>query len=168
MIYFIIRGRKLKEDRHYFEMLASEADAALYAHIELRGHDGLRYIEFYWRARAFRKNLHRDIVLLASINNYVFSAIAERQANSELVTFDDGSINFCLGSMYHRESRTIRQFSDLLHRNGRADLYRQLFGARDVDSIRTRISRHYTLHPKFENIARRRSCVLSNEKQLGS
>ena len=129
------------EDRHYYAGLAERAEKATYCHAPARRFDILAYLDWFRQSRRWMHNRNYDVTLLASIDNYILNAIASRQRDAELVTFDDGTGNFFRSGFYHVD-----------HANRRGRLYRRAFGARDLDDLKASIARHYTLHPQFENI----------------
>lgn len=129
------------EDRHYFPRLADRAHHAEYVHVPPPRFDLFGYVRFYARARRFLRDLGHDMVVLASIDNYVFSAIARKQAGAAVVSFDDGMSNILSGGLYRQAGY-----------GGRGRVYRILFGAHTFDDIKRRIARHYTIYPQFENI----------------
>ncbi|QGM45239.1 glycosyltransferase family 52 [Methylocystis heyeri] len=132
------------EDRRYFSLLAQRARQAKFIHVPPSRRDILNHIRFRVHAGAFMCDLRRDIVVLASIDCYVFNAIAKRQAGAQLVTFDDGLANIVASGAYRRAGY-----------EGREEAYRRLFGASRLDELRNRIARHYTIFPNFENIVPR-------------
>lgn len=140
LLYFT--QHDVAEDRHYYGQLAASARNAAYCYARPRRFDVLAHIDFLWQARRWVTNHGRDLLLMASIDSYVLAAIAGRQKSTELVTFDDGTGNYNLHSLYH---------IDRSNRRGR--LYRSLLDAPSADDLKHRIARHYTLHPQFENIA---------------
>lgn len=130
-----------EEDRHYYNELTKSARSAAYCHAPIRRFDILGYMDWYRQARAWICDHRCDLTIMASIDNYIFGAIARRQIRSELITMDDGTANLFKAAGYHL---------DRSNRRGRA--YRYLFGAYDLSELKKRISRHYTLHPQFDNI----------------
>jgi hypothetical protein len=130
-----------EEDRHYYAGLARKASRAAYCFAPVRRFDILGYLDLYRQSRGWLRDHDRDLTILASIDNYILSAIAHRQSRSEIVTMDDGTANLFKAGIYH---------TDRVNRRGQ--LYRRLFGSYDLEALKQRISRHYTLHPQFENI----------------
>lgn len=128
------------EDRRYFGRLSRVATRSDLIHVPPARFDVLNHLRLRARAGAFMRNLGRDLVILASIDNFVFSAIARKQTDSELVTFDDGVSNI-VGSGIYVESRSVRR-----------RIYRAVFGAYGLTETRAKIARHYTIFPQFENI----------------
>jgi beta-galactosamide-alpha-2,3-sialyltransferase len=133
------------EDMHYFAALSQRSDRAEFVHLSPSRFDVLNYIRLRARARPFLRDLAYDRVILASLDNFVFSAIARKQAAADLVTFDDGMANVLVEGAIYRRTRY----------GGRGDIYRALFGAYTPTEIRDRIARHYTIFPQFENIVSR-------------
>jgi N-acetyllactosaminide alpha-2,3-sialyltransferase len=132
------------EDKRYFSALAQRARLAKFIHVPPSRWDILNHIRLRARAGSFMRDLRHDIVVLASIDSYVFNAVAKRQAGAQLVTFDDGLANIVLSGAYRRAGY-----------EGRGEAYRRLFGASRLDELRDRIARHYTIFPQFENIVPR-------------
>ncbi len=129
------------EDRRYFSRLAAEARFAKYCHAPLRRFDILGHLNFRLQAKNWFRNRSFDLTLLSSLNSLVINAISCKQASSELVTFDDGFANILPTSMFY------------VHASGWRDrLYRKLLGTEDLDSIKKRILRHYTIYPQFSNV----------------
>lgn len=128
------------EDRHYFEALATKATRAKYLYAPIRRFDILGHLDFRKQAAEWLTDIGRDLVMMASIDSHVLSAIAHRQ-HGDLVTFDDGTANIDEQGLYHQETLA-----------GRARLYRFLLGATNLQTTKSRIARHYTLYPKFSNI----------------
>jgi hypothetical protein len=129
------------EDRNYFAALSRRAQRAEYIHVPVPRFDILGHLTFRVRSRYFFHDLGHDIVMLGSIDNLVFSAIARNQFKAKLVTFDDGMSNIFKDGLY-RKTRF----------EGRGEIYRGLFRAYSLKEIRDRIERHYTIYPQFENI----------------
>lgn len=133
-----------QEDRHYYGRLAVGARRTAYCYAPPQRFDILTHIDFLWQARRWVHDHRHDLLLMASIDSYVLTAIANRQQGAELITFDDGTGNYNRRSPYH-----------VSHLNWRGRLYQRLVGAPPLDDLKRRISRHYTLHSRFENIAPR-------------
>lgn len=129
------------EDRYYYSLLETNATEAQYCFAPLRRFDILAHLDFGRQARHWFRNRHRDLTILSSIDAFVPNAIAARQTGAELVCFDDGTGNLIKTGLVHID-----------HVKGRGRLYRRYFGALDLKTIRSRIVRHYTLYPQFENI----------------
>jgi beta-galactosamide-alpha-2,3-sialyltransferase len=130
-----------EEDRNYFAKLSRRAEWAEYAHVPIRRFDITLHLLFRARARRFLRDLGHDVVMLGSIDNLVFSAIAKKQSKARLVTFDDGMSNVFKDGVYRKP-----RFK------GRGEFYRALFGAYNLREARDKIERHYTIYPQFENI----------------
>jgi len=129
------------EDRYYFAHLAEDCALAKYCYAPVRPLDALGYLDFLWQARSFMRDRRKQLTMLASIDDYVFAAIAKRQHEAQLITFDDGTANYFERSIYHIDRP-----------NRRGKLYRRVLGSYDVTEIRRNSLRHYTLHKHFENI----------------
>jgi len=142
LLYFT--QNNAEEDRYYFNTLTKHARSAAYCHAPVRRFDILGHMDWYRQARSWIRDHGCDLTIMASIDNYIFGAIAYRQIGSELITMDDGTANLFKAAGY---------YTDRSNRRGRA--YRYLLGAYDLSEMKKRISRHYTLHPQFENIVSR-------------
>ena len=129
------------EDRFYYGRLAENARAARFVFVERQARDLLNHFRLALRAWPFLRGKQYDMTMLASIDSYVLNAIASRNAAGELVTFDDGTANFNREGVYFREAPSRK-----------ARLYRQGFRASSINSIKARITRHYTIHADLENI----------------
>lgn len=129
------------EDRHYFTRLSTDAGFAKYCHAPVRRFDMLGHLDFRRQAKRWYMDQGYDVTLLASINSRVINAISRRQTSGELVTFDDGLANILPTGMYYVEASGWRD-----------RLYRQLFGTEELDAIKKKILRHYTIYPQFSNI----------------
>jgi beta-galactosamide-alpha-2,3-sialyltransferase len=129
------------EDRHYFGELAARANESQYCHVPVWRYDILSHLYALYQTHSWRHRQSPDVVVLASINSLVINALAAVHASSELVTFDDGLANILPRGTYHCDKSSIRM-----------RLYRSLLGATDLDAIKNRISRHYTIYPDFDNI----------------
>jgi N-acetyllactosaminide alpha-2,3-sialyltransferase len=139
LVYFTQHNSS--EDRHYFRTLAASARNAVYCYAPVRRFDALGYMAFLQQSWRWISDQGRDLTLLSSINDYLFSAIVRRQRHTQLITMDDGTANIFKSGVYHSEIS-----------NWRGRLYRRVLGAYDVGDLKRRIARHYTLHPVFENI----------------
>lgn len=128
------------EDRNYFSELATSAEKSSYLYARKRRFNIFNHLEFRWQARAWFERKSYDIILLGSIDAFIPNAISCIQSG-ELVTFDDGTANFNELSIYHIDNGSWRDKT-----------YRYLFGAAKISTIKSRISRHYTLYPNFKNI----------------
>ena len=116
------------EDRHYFAALSRRSAHAELVHVPPERFDLLNYIRLRLHAGSLMRDLHCEIVILASIDNFVFNAIARRQRGAELVTVDDGLGNIVASGSYRK---TLF--------GGRGDAYRWMFGASSLREIRERI-----------------------------
>lgn len=130
-----------REDQFYFRRLSEKSRTAKYCHAPVRRYDILGHLQWYLQTRKWMSGMRYDLVVLASIDSHVINAIASRQGHAALVTFDDGTANIYRSSNY---------FIDRLA--GRAGIYRHLLGASDLENLKARIVRHYTMYPGFANI----------------
>lgn len=128
------------EDRRYFKTLSSGAIRSQYCFSPIRRFDILGHLDFRLKAESWFRDKGHTVTLLSSIDSFVPNAIACRQSG-ELVTFDDGTANFNERGAYHVDGL-----------NWRGKIYRHLFGAADLVTMKRRIVRHYTLYPQFSNI----------------
>jgi N-acetyllactosaminide alpha-2,3-sialyltransferase len=129
------------EDLHYFKELANEANRTQYCYAPVKRYDIFNHLDFYSQTASWRQQRKFHIVCLASIDSPVINALAAFHATSECVTFDDGLANIMLSGAYYRDAVSLR-----------LRLYKRFFGATDLSSIKSRIIRHYTIYPGFQNI----------------
>lgn len=131
------------EDRYYFGELKKNSLVAEYFYAPIRRFSIIGHLNFRWQARHWFRDKAYDVIMLASIDAFIPSAIASRQSG-ELVTFDDGTGNFNRLSIYHVDNLSWR-----------GKWYQYLFGASNLNLTKKRINRHYTIYPDFENIVER-------------
>ena len=136
------------EDRHYFVKLSSEARHHLYCHVRPHRYDILNHVHMAWRARHWRRDLKHDLTLMASVDNPLFSAIATRQRQATLVTFDDGTANYLRTDPYRSGKLGLR-----------GTFYRWCLGAPVIQQLKQNIARHYSLHPELGNIVPKEKLV---------
>jgi beta-galactosamide-alpha-2,3-sialyltransferase len=129
------------EDRYYFNRLSAKANNAQYCYAPRRLFDILSHFNFCYQAKKWYENQGHDLTLLASINAHVINAISRKQVQSELVTFDDGLVNIGSWGPYYIDGLQWRN-----------SFYRKIMGTANLASTKSRIARHYTLYPQFENI----------------
>lgn len=139
LIYFTQNDSE--EDRYYFDLLKSNASDYDYLAVAPRGPDIWSHIRFRWRARVWCVDRRYEKVFLASIDAHVPNAIAAAQSRAELITFDDGTANIFALSNYYRASWPMREV-----------VYRKALGASNLESLKERVARHYTLYANFDNI----------------
>lgn len=132
-----------EEDIYYFNKMKQGASKSFLDHIRPANFDFFqifrRKIEFY----SFFGRKDYDFVLLASIDDFVFSWAALKFGKT-ILTFDDGLANFNMKGIYHIEPLSFR---------GR--VFRYLLGASSYKKLKPLIAEHYTLHPEMPNIVER-------------
>ena len=130
-----------EEDRYYYSRLSAKADNGQYCYSPRHRFDISNHLDFRRQAKKWHRDQRHDLTLMGSITAHVINAISSQQVTSELVTFDDGTYNILTWDKFHVDSISWRSC-----------IYRKLLGATDLERTKTRIARHYTLHPQFENI----------------
>ena len=96
------------EDRHYYKNLSDQADDAQYCVATTGRFDILNDLHFRRQTKKWNFNKVYDLVLLASINSHILTAISSRQVSAELVTFDDGLANIMPSGMYSKDVTSWR------------------------------------------------------------
>lgn len=127
-------------DRHYFTLLSKKARRARYVHTYWKDSYWRRTLDFFVNSANAVHPEGYSIGLLGSIETWVVSGLVARNAKS-IVTFDEGSGNFV-------EKSDVR----ITKIPFRSNLYRILLGAPSLKKIKKATLRHYTYHPKFQNI----------------
>lgn len=139
LLYFTQNNSQ--EDRFYFGRLAEIARAARFVFVPTQARDLLNHVRFAIHAWPFVFGKRYDATIVSSIDSHVLNALANRRLAGELVTFDDGTANYNQAGVYFRDPTSWR-----------ARLYQRIFGASSVAETRSKIIRHYTIHPDLENI----------------
>lgn len=155
LLYFTQNNSK--EDQFYFKLLAKNSKNRKYSYITPKPFDILNHLYFMSQTKSWFRDLKHDLTLIASIDALVPNAIASRQ-NGQIITFDDGTANFNKSSSYHTGIESFRY-----------SLYSKMIGASTLQTIRSRIARHYTIYNNFENIvenSRLRYLDKFSERQL--
>lgn len=129
------------EDQHYFSILKTHAQAASYYYTKSKPFDVLTHVIMAFKARKLRRDCREDLVILGSIDSFVISAAAGFQKQSRLITLDDGTGNYKINGIYHNENLSWR-----------AKLYQYCLGSLPLQTIKSRIERHYTINPQLPNI----------------
>lgn len=130
-----------EEDRHYFSYFEASAERAYYSIVRSSRID---FFQIWQRKRElsrFLKQRHYDVVMLSSIDEFVFSFAASKQRHAKVITFDDGTANYNVGGLYFVQPLSWR-----------GHLSRKLLGVPTYDLLKSRIALHYTLHPQLPNI----------------
>ena len=130
-----------EEDQYYFSTLKLQAEECKYLFVGPKRFDIISHICFRWMARYWCFDRAYDKVFLASINAHVPNSVATAQEKSELITFDDGAANISILGAYHKQASSLR-----------LSIYRKLLGAVDIEILKRKISKHYTLYPNLDNI----------------
>lgn len=127
-------------DLEYFSQLKAKAAHALYLHVTQKKPDFLNHLNAIWQFRRQWKQTGYAAIYLASIDSFVFRAVINRNSHAALYSFDDGTANITPGSLYYD-----------LGRYKKARFYGMLLGLPRPDEVKTRLRRHYSIYPGFEN-----------------
>lgn len=130
-----------EEDRYYFEQLQRRASQA---HYSLIGRARIDFIQVWGRQlelTSITKNKCYDVIVFASINDFVFAWATVHHRGAALVTLDDGAANYVERGIYAQEPLSWR-----------GHLFRSILGVPSYRTIKNEIVRHYTLHPDLPNI----------------
>lgn len=135
-------------DKYYYSMLSSKANFATYIYVTKKNRDiynhlsGLIKIKKKWP-----KTIYNNIYI-ASIDNYIFRYIIKQNPSATLFGFDDGAANISGFGHYYN-----------LSANKRSMIYSWLLNLPQPQTIKEKLSRHYTLYKDFNNI-------VSNDKLM--
>lgn len=139
VVYFTQNNSE--EDQNYYGRLSENAVSKQFFYVPKCRYDIQSHFKFYHLAKEWRVDKGCDLILMASIDSLVLNSIASKQAESSLITFDDGLSNIFEEGIYHSPRKSWR-----------ISLYRKFFGSTDLLTVRARIKRHYTMYSGFRNI----------------
>lgn len=99
----------------------------------------------YFSYQILKCKLRKEQIFIASITWYPFALALKLIPNFKINTFDDGSANITLKSMYFSESPSSIPGT-------RGSIARLIFPMGPCYFVRSRISEHFTIYPGFRNI----------------
>lgn len=128
-------------DKSYYSMLSSKANFSTYVYVTKKSRDIYNHLSGLMKVkRKWPKTIYNNIYI-ASIDNYIFRYIIKQNPKATLFGFDDGAAN-------------ISEFGHYYHLNAykKAILYSWLLRLPQPQTIKERLSKHYTIYEGFKNI----------------
>lgn len=113
-----------------FKCLKSRAEN--YYEIKLKSNNSIfDHLYFIYSARKF---FYYERIFFSSIDNLIIQLIVSRNNNCQLITFDDGSVNFIKSSMFYKDMQSYVK----------KNLYKLFGNIHSIASIKEKISIHYS------------------------
>lgn len=130
-----------EEDRHYYSQLSKNSNRSDYIFVRPQRFDILSHFVFRLKAHKWYQKENYDFVMYGSINALVPNSLISKHKYAKLITFDDGAANIVNNGIF---------YSDLS--SNRSKIYRLAIGAVSLNTIKRRISYHYTMYKDYGNI----------------
>jgi beta-galactosamide-alpha-2,3-sialyltransferase len=128
------------EDTLYFNRLKLVCKNSYLISNRFRKPSILKKIEAKLKVLNLKLEAKYDKIYLASFDNLLFSSIVKKYSSSEIYTFDDGTANIFLDSIYFKERSKIEK------------VYAFFLNALSKKEIIYRVKNHYTIYPNHKNI----------------
>lgn len=130
-----------EEDKYYYSKISEKSRNSEYIFVPPQRFSILSSIMLKIKSRTWYKVLNYDLLLFASIDALFISSLANTYPDAKVITFDDGTANININSIYHVENNSRR-----------VAIYRYFMNALPLEDLKRRISRHYTLYKGKVNI----------------
>ncbi|RBP25016.1 glycosyl transferase family 52 [Marinobacter pelagius] len=139
--FLYITHNNSQEDIFYYNNLSPGARNSSYVFVKPASFDVFTNLKLFYRVKGWFSKDRYDRVYMASINSYIINSLACSFHDAELFSFDDGTANLVEDGPYYTSDSSFR-----------SRFYSTIFGARPVEQVRKKISRHYTIYRGFNNI----------------
>ena len=130
-----------EEDYFYFRQIARKSRRSKFIYEPRHKFSILNNIKFFIKGKKFIKDRTYHTVFISSIDSFSINALAYKSKFDKLVTFDDGAANIDKRGTYFNDFSCFRSV-----------FYMKILGAKQINTIRSRIDRHYSIYQNIENI----------------